>query len=54
MMNRSEHRTHGDMANDTPLFASNLLALFYELRENYNDRQVTTDTADNTLQAEEE
>lgn len=41
-MNQIEHETNGDLIDTTPLFASNLLALYYVLRQNYNERRLRT------------
>lgn len=38
-MNQIEFELNGAMVESTPLFASNLLALFYVLRKNYNQRR---------------
>jgi len=53
-MNRFEHDTHGTLVNATPLFASNLLALFYVLRKNLNERRIPDKPADRALLVEEE
>ena len=38
-MNRYETNTTGTMANAAPLFASSWLALFYVLRDSFNERK---------------
>ena len=44
-MNRYETNTNGAQVNTAPLFASVWLALFFTLRENYNERRLAA-TAD--------
>ena len=39
-MNYFEHDTNGALVERTPLFASNLLALYYVLRENMTERRL--------------
>jgi hypothetical protein len=45
-MNQFEHDTNGALVESTPLFASNLLALFYVLRKNFNERRLPVKPAD--------
>ena len=40
-MNHYESNTNGALVNPTPLFASVWLALFHELRKNYNERYLS-------------
>lgn len=51
-MNQFENDTNGAMVDTTPLFASSLMALYYVLRKNFNERRVPRRTADNSSQAE--
>ncbi len=53
-MNRFETDTHGTLVNAVPLFASNLLALFYVLRKNLDERRSPDKPADRALAAKEE
>ncbi len=45
-MNQIEFEINGAMVESTPLFASNLLALFYVLRKNFNERRLPVKPAD--------
>ena len=52
-MNRVEHDTNGTLVNTTPLFASSLLALFYVLRKNFNERRLPVKPVDRSSQNDE-
>ncbi len=53
-MNQVEQETNGALLDAIPLFASNLLALFYVLRKNFNERRVVAEQATAALQLEED
>lgn len=44
-MNRIERDTNETLADTAPLFASSLLALFYVLRKNFNQRRASAKPA---------
>ena len=52
-MNQFEHETNGALVDNTPLFASSLLALFYVLRKNFTERRLVEKPVNETSQAEE-
>jgi len=45
-MNQFEHETNGAMVETTPLFASSLMALFYVLRQNIQERRLSEKPVD--------
>ncbi len=53
-MNQFEHETNGALVDNTPLFASSLLALFYVLRKSFAERQPAEKVIDKTSQTEEQ
>jgi len=53
-MDRFENNPSGALADTKPLFASNLLALFYMLRKNFKPRQAPVQPTGNSLRTEEE
>ena len=52
-MNQFEHETNGALVDNTPLFASSLLALFYVLRKNFTERRPAEKPVNEKSQAEE-
>jgi len=52
-MNQLEHEANSALANTTPLFASNLLALFYVLRKNFIERRMDEKPTEKNSQIEE-
>ncbi len=52
-MDRFENDSNGVLADTAPLFASNLLALFYMLRKNFKPRQAPVQPTGNSLRTEE-
>ena len=53
-MNQFDHETNGALVDNTPLFASSLMALFYVLRKNIQERRLSEKPVHNYSHGEEE
>jgi len=52
-MNQFDHETNGALIEATPLFASSLMALFYVLRKNIQERRLSEKPVEKSSYGEE-